>query len=165
MDTDTALQNARQLLEGFASEIQQPELNRLDFVIPVESLLKVVEVLKSNHWGYLSFITGLDCPAAEGAEAAGGKLEVLYHFAESAAVVTLRIRLPYDRAEVPSLCTLIPSVSIYERELMEMFGIQVIGTPDPRRLLLPDDWPDGVYPLRKSYQGFGSTSAEPQVEI
>ena len=32
---------------------------------------------------------------------------------------------------------------------MEMFGVVVDGTPNPSRLFLPDDWPDGVYPLRK----------------
>jgi NADH-quinone oxidoreductase subunit D len=30
-----------------------------------------------------------------------------------------------------------------------MFGVDVVGTPNPDRLFLPDDWPDGVYPLRK----------------
>ena len=37
-----------------------------------------------------------------------------------------------------------------EREIMEMFGIQVTGHPDPRKLLLPQDW-EG-YPLRKDYR-------------
>jgi ech hydrogenase subunit E len=32
---------------------------------------------------------------------------------------------------------------------MEMFGVVVEGTPNTNRLFLPDDWPDGVYPLRK----------------
>jgi Ni,Fe-hydrogenase III component G len=34
---------------------------------------------------------------------------------------------------------------------MEMFGVVCEGTPDPRRIFLPDDWPQGVYPLRKDY--------------
>jgi Ni,Fe-hydrogenase III component G len=32
-----------------------------------------------------------------------------------------------------------------------MLGLTVTGTPDPSRLFLPDDWPDGVYPLRKDF--------------
>jgi Ni,Fe-hydrogenase III component G len=32
-----------------------------------------------------------------------------------------------------------------------MFGITVENIPDPRRLVLPDDWPDGQYPLRKDW--------------
>ena len=30
-----------------------------------------------------------------------------------------------------------------------MFGIQPVGLPDERRLVLPDDWPEDLYPLRK----------------
>lgn len=164
METETALQTVEKLLKEYAIEVKQPEQNRLDFYIAVEKLLESVETLKANHWGYLSFITGLDNPpppVAEGETSVEGSLEVLYHFAQGAAIATLRINLPYSKAEVPSVCGLIPSVTLYERELMEMFGINVVGTPDPRRLLLPDDWPEGVYPLRKSFQMAGSTTESP----
>ncbi len=32
-----------------------------------------------------------------------------------------------------------------------MFGITVIGLRNPAHLYLPDDWEDGVYPLRKEF--------------
>ena len=54
---------------------------------------------------------------------------------------------------VPTICDIIPSATLYERELMELFGVTVEGTPDPARLVLPDEWPEGVYPLRKSFTG------------
>ena len=30
-----------------------------------------------------------------------------------------------------------------------MFGLVAEGLPDKRRLVLSDDWPDGLHPLRK----------------
>ncbi len=39
----------------------------------------------------------------------------------------------------------------YEREIMDMFGITAVGHPDPRPLVLWDDWPLGYYPLRKDF--------------
>ena len=36
-----------------------------------------------------------------------------------------------------------------ERELFDMYGLKAVGLPDQRRLVLPDDWPDDLYPLRK----------------
>ena len=30
-----------------------------------------------------------------------------------------------------------------------MYGLKAVGLPDQRRLVLPDDWPDDLYPLRK----------------
>ena len=34
----------------------------------------------------------------------------------------------------------------------ELIGIQFAGHPNIKRLLLPDDWPQGVYPLRTDYK-------------
>jgi Ni,Fe-hydrogenase III component G len=45
----------------------------------------------------------------------------------------------------------VPTATLYERELQEMFGFVIEETPVPDRLVLPDDWPAGVYPLRKSF--------------
>ena len=61
--------------------------------------------------------------------------------------------MPYDAARVPSVCGLVPAATLYERELGEMFGVTVEGTPVTDHLLLPDSWPQGVYPLRKSFSG------------
>ncbi len=38
----------------------------------------------------------------------------------------------------------------HERECAEMFGITFTGHPDPRNILLADDWVG--YPLRKDYE-------------
>lgn len=165
MQTETALKNAQDLLEKLATEIKQPEENRLDFYLPAEKLLEAVQILINAHWGYLSFVTGLDHPVPAPAEEQppveqDGSIEVLYHFAGGAAVTTLRVSVPYGRPEIPSVCDLIPSASLYERELMEMLGVVVVGTPNPQRLLLPDEWPEGVYPLRKSFLGFNRSGAE-----
>jgi Ni,Fe-hydrogenase III large subunit len=42
-----------------------------------------------------------------------------------------------------------------------MFGLTAVGHPDPRRLVLHDDWPQGVHPLRKD---FDVTTSVPRVE-
>lgn len=53
----------------------------------------------------------------------------------------------------PAIDTLVPvyrSAQWLEREAAEMFGIKFRGHPDPRNILLPDDWIG--YPLRKDYE-------------
>jgi len=164
MTTETALEKSAALLEPLGAERSQPEKNRFDFVMQdAKTLHEGVRILHEARWGYLAAITGLDkaapvpkpkpgaapdqAPAAQPA----GNLEVLYHFCEGAAVVTLRVSLPYDAAAVPSICDVVPSASIYERELEEMFGVRVEGTPLKDPLLLPENWPQGVHPLRKAF--------------
>ncbi|MCS7221420.1 MAG: NADH-quinone oxidoreductase subunit C [Anaerolineae bacterium] len=166
MDTETALQTAESLLMPWAKQTTRSELHRLDVEVAVTDLLRAVRALADARWGYLSAITGLDHPGVPAElpeeqqkrleEAAGvrltvGEIEVLYHFCAGAAVVTLRVRVPRDTASVPSICAIIPSAGFFERELSEMLGVTVVGTPDPSHLFLPDDWPDDVYPLRKDF--------------
>jgi Ni,Fe-hydrogenase III component G len=67
-------------------------------------------------------------------------------------VLTVRTEIPKSAPCVASICPVIPGAVLYERELQEMFGIVVDGIPDGRRLNLPDDWPDGQYPLRKDWK-------------
>jgi NADH-quinone oxidoreductase subunit C len=63
--------------------------------------------------------------------------------------VRLKLRLQGDDARMPTLTGLWPSANWLEREIWDMFGIVFDGHPDPRRLLMPEDW-EG-YPLRKDY--------------
>jgi Ni,Fe-hydrogenase III large subunit/Ni,Fe-hydrogenase III component G len=51
----------------------------------------------------------------------------------------------------PSIALRIPSAALYEREIRDMFGLICDGNPDMRPLVLHEDWPDGVYPLRKEF--------------
>ncbi|MGE5740882.1 MAG: NADH-quinone oxidoreductase subunit C, partial [Candidatus Aminicenantes bacterium RBG_16_66_30] len=91
---------------------------------------------------YLATITGVD---------KGETFELLYHFASTAASITVRTEIPRAEPRIASICAVIPGAIFYEREIQEMFGITVEGIPDTRRLNLPDDWPEGQYPLRKDW--------------
>jgi ech hydrogenase subunit E len=145
MATEEALEKATELLKPWAKETNTPEDGRVDVILDAEDLLAAVEALHEARWGHLTSITGLD-PGVN-----TGEIEVIYYFRRRAAVVGLRVRTPRQSASVPSVCDIIPSASFFERELREMLGVEVVGTPHPRKLFLPDDWPEGVYPLRKDF--------------
>jgi Ni,Fe-hydrogenase III component G len=147
MDTEKALKTAGDLVATWATGTDQPEPNRLDVMIEPKNLPAAAEALHQARWGYLVTITGLD----KGTDEDG--LEALYHFCQNDAVATLRVQIPKANATVPTICNVIPSASLVERELSEMFGITVDGTPDPSHLFLPDEWPDNEYPLRKEFVG------------
>ena len=167
MDAKRRIDAAETLLKPFAVGAVSHTPVGVEAVIRREDLTAAVQALVDAGWGYLAAITGLDHPwpkapkpGAKPAESAAGpagpmedRLEALYQFVGGAVIATLRVSVTYQDARLPTVCPIIPSATLYERELQDMFGIVVQGTPDTGRLLLSDDWPDNTYPLRKSFKG------------
>lgn len=146
MNTSNPLERAEALLSRWMDGAARPQPYRLDLEIASGELLDAVGALVEARWGYLAAISGVD-PGTE-----TGVLWALYHFAEGAAVVTLRVILPRQTSAVPTIRELIPLAGIYEQELSEVLGISIMGAAPRGRLFLADDWPEGVYPLRKEFQ-------------
>ena len=131
-------------LGGKALEIANPDRRRIFLKVAPADLVAAATLLRDRYGAaHLSTISGVDL---------GESFELLYHFASTAAVLTVRTEIPKSAPCVASICPVIPGAVLYERELQEMFGITVDGIPDGRRLNLPDDWPDGQYPLRKDWK-------------
>lgn len=127
-------------------ETVEPEPDRLDvYLTSADDLLPLVAAMRVKRLGILAAITGLD-PGSE-----VDQYFVLYHFCAGAAVITLRLPVSRRTPVVPTLSQIVPSAEIFERELMEMFGINVNGLPTREHLYLPDDWPEATYPLRKNF--------------
>ena len=81
-------------------------------------------------------------------------MEILYHFLieDINLLISLRVKLQKPKLEIDSLVPVFEGANWIEREMHEILGINFKGHPDLKRLLLPDDWPDGVYPLRRDYK-------------
>lgn len=79
------------------------------------------------------------------------RFEVAVNFLDmkQARRLRLRVQVPADAPEVPSLFDLHPGTEAMEREAYDMFGITFAGHPDLTRILMPEDW-EG-HPLRKDY--------------
>jgi len=80
--------------------------------------------------------------------------EILYHFTlqDLNLLISLRVKLDKKKPEIESLVPLMKGANWIEREMHELLGINFKGHPELNKLLLPDDWPDGVYPLRCDYK-------------
>lgn len=53
----------------------------------------------------------------------------------------------------PSITARHPSANWFEREIMDFFGLVPEGHPNPARVALHDDWPEGRWALRKDFPG------------
>jgi len=75
-------------------------------------------------------------------------IEVLYHFFfdRISLMVSLRTLLSQPSPEIESIAPFLKGAEWIEREITDLFGVKFLGHPDPRRLILPDDWPEGDHP-------------------
>jgi NADH-quinone oxidoreductase subunit C len=79
------------------------------------------------------------------------RFEVVYTVVSIERRLRLRVKVALQggSAEVATVSDVWPAANWLEREVWDLFGIAFTGHPDPRRLLMPDDW-EG-HPLRKDY--------------
>lgn len=127
-----------------ALEITNPSLRRIFIKIPSSQLIPVVTALRDRFgFKYLATISGLD---------KGETFELIYHFGGERVNLNLRTEIPRSDPRIESVSRVIPGAILYERELQDMFGMVIDHIPDPRPLLMPDDWPAGNFPLRKDWK-------------
>jgi len=134
---------------GKAREIVAQRHRRVWITIDVPGLSPVMMFLRDKlDSGHVSTLTARD---------GEDRYEVLYFMSgfgkgKPNINVTVRVLVPHERPSVPTITKIFPGAELYERELMELFGIEVLDHPDPRHLILPEDWPEGNYPLRKDWE-------------
>ena len=113
---------------------------------------------------YCEDVTGIDWPARK-------LIEVVYHLFSLQHRHQIVLKVEVDRAQpsVPSVQGVWKAANWLEREVYDMLGVDFVGHPDMRRILLPDDWVG--HPLRKDYQeaggyhGVTNTRPDPLVKL
>jgi len=78
--------------------------------------------------------------------------QVLYHFSydQLGCIITVKAHIrDRDNPAIESIAPFLPGAEWIEREIYDILGIEIKNHPNMKRLILADDWPEGVYPLRK----------------
>jgi len=112
-------------------------------------------LLKHVENAELSTITGTDL---------GNEIELNYHMA-CGGTVTLKNRVSREKPVIRTITDILPGANLYEREVFDLLGVIFVGHPNLKRLMLPENWPKGNYPLRRDWephanQESGSNSEE-----
>ncbi len=130
---------------GFLQDkIVSKRARRIFVNVPYENVGQVFEFLvKHMGFGELSSLTGLDNKDTFG---------IIYHLSRDGKVI---LNLEVDFAKDKSIQTVtneFPAADAYERELIDLFGMKIVGLPDGSRYPLPDDWPKDEHPLLKDWK-------------
>jgi NADH-quinone oxidoreductase subunit C len=111
-----------------------------DHVVAVARTLRDAPDLK---FAFLAELTAIDFWPRE------PRYEIVYVLVsiEHRLRLRLKVRLTASDAHLATVTGVWPAANWLEREVWDLFGIVFDGHPDPRRLLMPEDW-EG-FPLRK----------------
>ena len=107
------------------------------------------EILKhlrdASGYDMLKDVTALDLGG-------GRPVQLVYQLWSTSDSNPLRVKaeVPHDRPKVQSAYGIWRASNWLEREVYDMFGITFEGHPDPRRMLMPENYEEG-YPLRKDF--------------
>ncbi len=144
MITVEEVKNAiEQNLAGKFSDLKT-DVRRVFITVQPQDLVEACRMIREKlEIFYISTISARDTTA---------NIEINYHFARPGVVVTVKTHVARQSPAVRTITEVYPGATLYEREVHDILGVKFEGHPDPRRLVLPDDWPDGVYPLRKDWQ-------------
>jgi Ni,Fe-hydrogenase III large subunit/Ni,Fe-hydrogenase III component G len=83
----------------------------------------------------------------------GFAVHQLWASAEPPGFVRVWARVPANAPSFPSIARKHPAANWFEREVMDYFGLMPEGHPNRNRVALHDDWPEGVWALRKDFDG------------
>jgi NADH-quinone oxidoreductase subunit C len=111
-----------------------------------EGLLDELGWLRDEPDLAFAFVSDVSCTDWPGREPRIWMAYHLYSF-EHGHRIRVKVGLPEDDLQVPSVTPMFPAANWHEREVFDLFGVVFEGHPDLRRILLPDEW-EG-HPLRK----------------
>lgn len=145
MTREEILQEMRRRFEDSIVVVLDKSYTRVYIEIKPEAIVPISEYLFRDLAARFNIASGVDTRTC---------IEILYHFTleEINLLISLRVKLDRQAPVIDSLTPSFEAANWIEREIHELLGVEFKNHPDMRRLLLPESWPEGVYPLRRDYQ-------------
>src|SRR3989338_2907394 len=116
------------------------------FEVSVSKIIETVHELHDDKHLVLKLITATD----EREE--NGCFKIWYVFGAPKENIFI---IPYIKLkntfEFPSLTPTLHAAGNYERKIQTFFGLKPVGHPDFRPIILHENWPTDIFPLRKDF--------------
>ena len=137
------LKNKLNEIKDKLTSIDELVPNRFYLACPAENAYDVNKFLFEDVPARFVIATGIDSDHC---------YEILYHYSYDKTGTIINIKAiinDRDNPQVQSITPFLPAAEWIEREMHDLVGINFINHPNMKRLILSEDWPEGVYPLRK----------------
>ena len=151
MNREEILKNIKDKFKNDIIDVFDNSPKRIYIEIKPESLVNIANYIFRELKARFNIASGTDVRS---------HFEILYHFIieDINLLISFRVKLSKSNPEVDSLSSSFEAANWIEREMHELLGINFKGHPDLRRLLLSDEWPEGIYPLRQDYKEWDNTA-------
>ena len=150
MPADHGSKVLRRLLERCGPSVldTHAKLGDATAIVHKDQLASVMRFLRDDPELAFDMLTDLTCVDYLGEDP---RFEMVYHLYSVTKNHRLRVkaRVPEQPCEIDTLCPLWASANWMEREVWDLYGVRFTGHPDPRRILLYEEFQG--HPLRKDY--------------
>ncbi|RPJ61910.1 MAG: Fe-S-binding domain-containing protein, partial [Acidobacteria bacterium] len=134
----------RAAAETAGARVTEAGADRLDIEVTRQALKAGVSAVVEAGGRYLVGV-GYDNIARDGTLG----LVHTFSFDRDDLFACVRTTAPQADPTFDSITPFLPTAGWSERECADLLGMRFCGHPKPKKLILADDWPAGVYPLRK----------------
>jgi len=144
--TDAIISIIRQEFESEIVHIEQP-YQLLTITFKPERIIDIIQLLYSHNelqFQFLTTLCGIHYPDQN-------HIAVMYqlHNLRTNQRIRLKIFLPADQPQVPTLTGIFSAANWMERETYDFFGVTFIGHPNLKRILNVEDMI--FFPMRKEF--------------
>jgi NADH-quinone oxidoreductase subunit C len=146
MDADRLIASLQQAVPDAAIDASASVDLQTTILVSREHIEAVARALRDApdlRFSFLAELTSVDYWPRE------PRFDVVYVLVslEHKLRLRMKVRLPGSDPHLATVSSIWPAANWLEREVWDLFGIAFDGHPDPRRLLMPEDWEGS--PLRK----------------
>lgn len=146
----------KEILGSAILEVSEGSAKEWHVLAAKDSIVRIAECLTEVCGMRFLFLAGSDTRKENGAF----MLHYFFSHVQQNQFLTVQTRVEEKDPRFPSLAYFLPQANWHEREVQDLLGLVASGHSDPRRLVLHEDWPEGLFPLRKD---FGSRKKIPRV--
>jgi NADH-quinone oxidoreductase subunit C len=144
---DTKLEPIVKIIQEKFSATLEEFRGEVHLFVKPEQIVEVLTLLRDEqNFELLSVLNAVDYFPQQ-----TPRFHVVYQLTSISKNLSLQIRVPVngDNPKVPTATGVYSVANWRERELLDMFGIEFEGHPDPRRILTPEGM-EG-HPLRRDF--------------
>jgi NADH-quinone oxidoreductase subunit C len=132
---DTKLEPIVKIIQEKFSAVLEEFRGEVHLFVTSEQIVEALTLLRDEHkFELLSVLNAVDYyPQTE------PRFHVVYQLTSISRNLSLQVRVPVngDNPKLPTVTGVYAVANWRERELLDMFGIEFEGHPDPRRILTP----------------------------